>query len=110
RVDAAGWPLPGAPTAAPCSFLLPRRADVYEQPARWQIDRFLTARPPAGAWVPFGGGGRRCPGAALAQFEARTVLDELLRALALPPARSTRDRLVARRGLVTLPPPRRPRL
>ena len=102
-LELAGWQLPAGTTVAPCSFLLHRRADVYERPERWQIDRFLAARPPAGAWVPFGGGVRRCAGAALAQFEARIVLDELVRTLELRPTGPLRDR-VARRGIVTVPP------
>ena len=102
-LELAGRQLPAGTTVAPCTILLHRRADVYEQPTRWRIDRFLNSRPPADAWVPFGGGVRRCLGAALAQFEARTVLDELVRALELRPAR-TLSRHVARRGIVTVPP------
>ena len=60
-----------------------RRPDVYAHPLEWQVARFLGTRLPAGAWLPFGGGVRRCVGAAFAQFEARTVLDELMRTLEL---------------------------
>ena len=88
---------------APCAALLHRRPDVYEDPLRWRVDRFLACRPPAGAWVPFGGGVRRCVGAALAQFEARIVLEEIVRALELRPVRQ-RIRHVGRRGLITVPP------
>src|SRR4051794_33119023 len=102
-LEFAGRALPAGTTVAPCATLLHRRADVYEQPTRWRIDRFLNARPPAGAWVAFGGGVRRCPGAALARFEARIVLDELLGALELCPA-GPRPRSVARRGIVVVPP------
>ncbi len=102
-LELAGRQLPAGTTVAPCAMLLHRRADVYDEPASWRIDRFLGSRPPAGAWVPFGGGVRRCLGAALAQFEARTVLDELVRALELRPA-GPRPRRVARRGIVTVPP------
>jgi cytochrome P450 len=99
----AGWELPAGASVAPCTLLLHRRPDVYEQPAEWRVDRFLGKRPPAGAWVPFGGGVRRCVGAAFAQFEARTVLDELAHALELRPARVPRRR-VGRRGIVLVPP------
>jgi cytochrome P450 family 135 len=102
-LELGGWQLPAGTTVAPCAMLLHRRADVYEQPRRWRIDRFLGSRPPAGAWVPFGGGIRRCVGAALAQFEARIVLDEVVRALELRSA-GPRSRYVARRGIVTVPP------
>ena len=95
--------LPAGATLASCSLLIHRRADVYDEPASWRVDRFLGTRPPAGAWLPFGGGVRRCVGAAFAQFEARTVLDEVARALVLRPA-GARTRRVGRRGIVIVPP------
>jgi cytochrome P450 len=98
----AGWDLPAGATVASCSLLVHRRPDVYERPTEWRVDRFLGTRPPAGAWLPFGGGVRRCVGAAFAQFEARTVLDELLRARDLRPA-SAPSRGTARRGIVIVP-------
>jgi hypothetical protein len=66
------------------------------------VDRFLGTRPPAGAWLPFGDGVRRCVGAAFAQLEARTVLDEITWALEL---RSTGkpSRRIGRRGIVLVP-------
>jgi len=99
----AGWDLPAGATLATCSLLIHRRPDVYEQPATWRVDRFLGTRPPAGGWLPFGGGVRRCVGAAFAQFEARTVLDEIMRALVLRPAGRS-PRRVGRRGIVIVPP------
>jgi cytochrome P450 len=99
----AGWRLPAGATVASCSLLIHRRPDVYEQPMTWRADRFLASRPSPGAWIPFGGGVRRCVGAAFAQFEARTILDEVTRALELRPAGRSRRR-VARRGIVLVPP------
>ena len=104
----AGWQLPAGATVASCSLLVHRRPEVYAHPTEWQVDRFLRTRPPAGAWLPFGGGVRRCVGAAFAQFEARTVLDELIarartapRGHIGPPDRTPRHR--------DRPPARRPR-
>jgi cytochrome P450 family 135 len=101
-LEIAGWSLPAGATVAPCTLLVHRRPDVYPDPTVWRVDRFLDKRPPAGAWLPFGGGVRRCVGAAFAQFEARTVLDELLRALELRPARRP-SRWIGRRGIVLVP-------
>src|SRR5215213_6759213 len=98
----AGWRLPAGATVASCSLLIHRRADVYERPDEWRLDRFVATRPPAGAWLPFGGGVRRCVGAAFAQFEALIVIDELLRALELRPDAPARRR-VGRRGIVIVP-------
>ena len=98
----AGWSLPAGTTLAPCSLLVHRRPDVYAEPAAWRVDRFLGTRPPAGAWLPFGGGVRRCAGAAFAVFEAATVLEEVSRALELRPA-GARSRRIGRRGIVLVP-------
>ena len=98
----AGWSLPAGTTLAPCSLLVHRRPDVYPEPGIWRVDRFLGTRPPAGAWLPFGGGVRRCVGAAFAVFEAATVLEEVSRALELRPA-GARSRRIGRRGIVLVP-------
>jgi cytochrome P450 len=101
-MEIAGWSLPAGATVAPCTVLVHRRPDVYPDPRTWRVDRFLGERPPAGAWLPFGGGVRRCVGAAFAQFEARIVLDELLQALEVRPA-GRPTRLIGRRGVVLVP-------
>jgi cytochrome P450 family 135 len=98
----AGWSLPAGASVTPCSVLVHRRPDVYPEPLAWRVDRFLGKRPPAGAWIPFGGGVRRCVGAAFAQFEARTVLDELVRAFEFRPA-APPTRRIWRRGVVLVP-------
>jgi cytochrome P450 family 135 len=98
----SGWTLPAGATLASCSLLVHRRPDVYPQPATWQVDRFLATRPPPGGWLPFGGGVRRCVGAAFAQFEARIVVDEITRTLQLRAARPP-SRRVGRRGIVIVP-------
>ena len=103
----AGWQLPAGATLAPCSLLVHRRPDVYTEPMAWRVDRFLRTRPPPGAWLPFGGGVRRCVGAAFAQFEAKTVLDELTRALELRSA-GRPSRRIGRRGIVIVPARRGP--
>jgi cytochrome P450 family 135 len=101
-MEIAGRQLPAGATVTPCTLLVHRRPDVYPDPLTWRVDRFLGKRPPAGAWLPFGGGVRRCIGAAFAQFEARIVLDELLRALELRPA-GPPSRWTGRRGIVLVP-------
>ena len=98
----AGWSLPAGASVTPCSVLVHRRPDVYSEPLAWRVDRFLGMRPPAGGWIPFGGGVRRCVGAAFSPLEARTVLDELVRALEFQPA-GPPTREVWRRGVVLVP-------
>jgi cytochrome P450 len=99
----AGRELPAGATVAACALLVHRRPDLYERPDDFIPDRFLGAKPPPGGWLPFGGGVRRCVGAAFAQFEARLVLEEVARrfSVAHPPGR--RPIGVGRRGIVLVP-------
>jgi len=55
-------------------YLLHRDPEVYPDPLEFRPERFLEGDPPAGAWIPFGGGTRRCLGASFAQAEMRVVL------------------------------------
>jgi cytochrome P450 len=67
--------------------LLHRRADVFPDPLAFRPERFLgDERPSTYAWIPFGGGMRRCLGAAFAQFEMRRVLRTVLERADLRPA------------------------
>jgi cytochrome P450 len=51
---------------------------LYPHPFAFRPERFLEAAPETYAWIPFGGGVRRCLGAAFAEFEMRIVLREVL--------------------------------
>jgi cytochrome P450 len=69
--------------------LLHRRADLFPDPLAFRPERFLgDERPSTYAWIPFGGGMRRCLGAAFAQFEMRRVLRTVLERAELRPATS----------------------
>jgi cytochrome P450 len=65
----------------PSIYLTNRNPRVYERPAEFRPERFLGGAPETFSWIPFGGGIRRCIGAAFAQLEMklilRTVLSEL---------------------------------
>lgn len=54
------------------------REDVYPEPRAFRPERFLDQRPGTYSWLAFGGGPHRCIGAALALFESRILLRELL--------------------------------
>jgi cytochrome P450 len=58
---------------------LHHRADVYPEPHAFHPERFLHRKPGTYTWVPFGGGIRRCLGAALAMAEQRVVLEAIAR-------------------------------
>jgi cytochrome P450 len=67
--------------------LLHRRDDLFAEPRAFRPERFLgDERPSTYAWIPFGGGMRRCLGAAFAQYEMRRVLRTILEHTELRPA------------------------
>jgi cytochrome P450 len=67
--------------------LLHQRKDLFPEPKAFRPERFLRAdRPSTYAWIPFGGGMRRCLGAAFAQFEMRRVLRTIVSHAELQPA------------------------
>jgi cytochrome P450 len=56
-----------------------RNPNIYEHPNEFRPERFLGTRPETYAWVPFGGGVKRCLGAAFSMRELITLLHTLLR-------------------------------
>jgi cytochrome P450 len=54
-------------------------AESFPDPDRFDPQRFIDTKPSTFAWIPFGGGARRCPGAAFANVEMDVVLRTVLR-------------------------------
>jgi cytochrome P450 family 135 len=101
-MELAGHELPTGASVAPCIYLVHRRPDVYPEPRRFAPERFLER--PAGTytWIPFGGGVRRCLGAAFAQFEMKVVLTAIVRHARLSPAHPAPEP-IARRAITLTP-------
>ena len=53
--------------------------DAFPDPDRFDPQRFVGSKPPSFAWIPFGGGSRRCVGAVFANMEMDVVLRTVLR-------------------------------
>jgi cytochrome P450 len=70
--------LPAGTDVTPAIWLTHTRADVYPEPFAFRPERFIEDPPDTYSWIPFGGGIRRCIGAAFAEFEMRIVLREVL--------------------------------
>jgi cytochrome P450 len=88
--------LPAGVGVSPSTYLTHRRPDLWPEPQRFRPERFIGARPSPYAFFPFGGGVRRCLGAAFATYEMKVVLAEVLGAAELRPAPGYRPRVVRR--------------
>jgi cytochrome P450 family 135 len=91
-VELGGYELPAGVSATPCIHLVHRDPEIYPEPDRFLPERFLDNPPGTYTWIPFGGGIRRCLGAAFAQFEMEVVLRELVQRRHIAPARPASER------------------
>jgi cytochrome P450 len=78
-----GHALPTGVIAAPSIVLTHRRPERWPDPDRSAPERFLDAKPTPYEFLPFGGGVRRCVGAAFALYEMKIVLAEVVRRVEL---------------------------
>jgi cytochrome P450 len=105
-----GYELPADTFVMPAIGALHFDRGIFPEPDEFRPERFLDARLDNYAWIPFGGGVRRCVGAAFAEYEMRIVLGEIvaraqlsapdprpekarIRNITLAPARGTQVRL-----------------
>jgi cytochrome P450 len=100
RVD--GHVLPPGTDVTPAIWLTHTRPDRYPDPYAFRPERFLGEAPSTYAWIPFGGGVRRCLGAAFAEMEMRIAIGEILRRRTLRAASPRAERALRRN--VTLSP------
>jgi len=85
-------------------LLVHHREDLYPEPFEFRPERWLGRKPGTYEWIPFGGGIRRCLGAALAMAEMRVVLEATARRLDLEAAEPEPERALHRN--VTMIPSR----
>jgi cytochrome P450 len=76
--DLGEWRIPHAYTVMIAIANVQSNGDIFPNPERFDPDRFVGKRAPT-AWIPFGGGTRRCIGAAFANTEMDVVLRTILR-------------------------------
>ena len=100
-LEVGGHELPAGTTVAPVILLVHRREDVYPEPEAFRPERFLGQPPGTYSWIPFGGGVRRCLGAAFAQVEMQTVLQTLAETVSLEAVGGAEP--VRRRGITLAP-------
>lgn len=97
-----GLTLPAGTDVTPAIWLTHTRADVYPEPFAFRPERFLDQAPDTYAWIPYGGGIRRCLGASFAEFEMRIMLREVLTRCDLHKASPAPER-VGRRNITLSP-------
>jgi cytochrome P450 len=97
-----GLSLAAGTDVTPAIWLTHTRPDLYPEPLAFRPERFLDRPPTTYGWIPFGGGVRRCLGAAFAEMEMRVVLTAILRSRVLQAASSDAETPIRRN--VTLSP------
>jgi cytochrome P450 len=84
------------------AFLVHHNPDIYPDPFAFRPERFIDNPPGTYTWLAFGGGRRRCLGAAFAQQEMKIVLAGVLRRFTLEPC-GPRPETTARRSITFSP-------
>ena len=83
-IELAGYRLPAGATVVPAIGVVGRDERWWDaDAAAFRPERWLDGNPSAQAWLPFGGGVRRCIGAMFAQVEIETVVAAILRTVAI---------------------------
>jgi cytochrome P450 len=95
-IDFAGFRIPAGVSLTPCIHLAHRRPDSYPDPLAFRPERWLGARVDPYAWLPFGGGIRRCLGMAFALYEMKIVVGTMWSRLRMRLARPGPVRVVRR--------------
>ena len=80
------YAMPAGSVVSMSILLVHHREDLYPDPFAFRPERWDDRKPGTYEWIPFGGGIRRCLGAALAMAEQRVVVREMARRLDLEAA------------------------
>ena len=102
ELRAGDYVLPAGTDVTPAIWLAHTRPESYPDPLAFRPERFLDDPPETYSWIPFGGGTRRCLGAAFAEFELRLVLAEVISRCDLRSA-SSKPEGIARRNITFSP-------
>ncbi|NJQ00423.1 cytochrome P450 [Streptomyces zingiberis] len=94
EITFVGHRIPAGTRLLHSAYVTHRLPRVWDEPLEFRPDRWNPARaghrpPHPYAYIPFGGGYRRCVGAAFAELELRALVAELVRCTELAPVRRT---------------------
>jgi cytochrome P450 len=102
-VQLGGWRLPAGVVVLPAIRLMHTNPEFFPEPERFRPERFLDEEQGSTyTWIPFGGGRRRCLGAAFASFEMRVALRTILQRSTLRAA-DPRDERVRNHHITLVP-------
>jgi cytochrome P450 family 110 len=101
-VEVLGFDLKPGTIVVGCIYLVHHRSDLYPNSHLFNPDRFMERSFTPYEFMPFGGGARRCIGEALAMYEMKLVLAQVLTRYAFDLVDSKPE--VPRRRGVTLAP------
>jgi cytochrome P450 len=96
------WVIPRGHIVSVNIGLVHQNEEVFADATAFNPDRFLGSNPGMYSWIPFGGGTRRCPGAAFANMEMMVVLRTVLSEFTLAPTDAPDERRESR-GVVFAP-------
>ncbi|RJQ77261.1 cytochrome P450 [Pseudonocardiaceae bacterium YIM PH 21723] len=96
------WVIPKGHSVMVSIELIHTDPEVFPEPDRFDPYRFVGRKADLYTWIPYGGGNRRCLGAAFAQMEMNVVLRTLLREVTLLPTTEP-DEKVHFRGIAYAP-------
>ncbi len=83
RARVGEYVLPAGTVLLPCVYLMHHEPSLYPHPDEFDPRRFLDGAGTTYTWIPFGGGIRRCVGAAFATLEMKVVLRAIFGRLSL---------------------------
>ena len=78
-VELDGRLIPAGTIVMPAIALVQLSERRWQDPAAFRPERFLAGATDPYTWIPFGGGRRRCAGAAFAQLEMQIIIGEIVR-------------------------------
>jgi cytochrome P450 len=102
-IEVGGRRYPRGICLVPNAYLIHHDPAIYPDPYAFRPERFLDQPPGTYTWIPFGGGRRRCLGAAFATVEMKVVLRAVLER-AQPRAAGDGRLELSRRRSITLSP------
>jgi cytochrome P450 len=103
EIEVGGWRYPTGVCLVANAYLVHHDPSIYPDPYAFRPERFLEQPPGTYTWIPFGGGRRRCLGAAFATLEMKVVLRAVLERASPRVAGDARLELSRRRSITLSP-------